>query len=79
MVVGGEIESSARGSSRDVGLIKLEAHVTDRLRLIEDHPDPLYAWRSSAPTRSCSEIENSFNRVAVGFRSDLNLGKVLEL
>ena len=30
-------------------------------------------------TGSRSEIENSFNRVAVGFRSDLNLGKVLEL
>src|SRR5258706_9045987 len=48
-------------SSRDVGLIELEAHATDRPRLIEDQPDPLYARRSSAPAGSCSEIENSFN------------------
>ena len=48
----------------------------DRLRLIKDQPDPLFAWRSSAPARSCAVIENRFNRIAVSFRSDLNFGPV---
>lgn len=51
----------------------------DRLRLIEDKPDLLFARTSSPPARSCSEIESRFNRVAVSFRSNLDFGQFLQI
>jgi hypothetical protein len=58
--------------------MELEAHASDRLWLIEDQPDPLFAWPSSAPARPRSEIENRLNRVAVGFRSNLDFRQLLQ-
>lgn len=59
--------------------MKLEEHALDRLRPIKRQPHPLFAPRSSAPARSRSEIESRFSRVAVRFRSDLDLGQFLEI
>src|ERR1035441_4471712 len=49
------------------------------MRLVESQPNPLFAWASSAPARSRSEIESRFNRVAVSFRSNLDLGQFLQI
>jgi hypothetical protein len=65
--------------SRDFGFMELEAHALDRLRLIKRQPDPLFARRSSAPARSRPKIEGRFNRVAVRFRSNLDLGQFLQI
>ena len=51
----------------------------DRLRLVERQPDPLFARRSSAPAQAYSEIESRLNRVAVRFRSNLDLGQFLQI
>jgi hypothetical protein len=64
---------------REVGFIELEADALDRLRRIKHQPHPLFARRSSAPARSCSEIESRFNRVAVRFRSNLDLSQFLQI
>jgi hypothetical protein len=64
---------------REVGFMELEAHALDRLRLIKRQPDPLFARRSSAPARSCSEIESRFSGVAVRFRSNLDLSQFLQI
>jgi len=58
--------------------MELEAHASDRLWLVEDQPDPLFARPSSAPAGPRSEIENRLNRVAVGFPSNLDFGQLLK-
>jgi hypothetical protein len=57
----------------------LKAHALDRLRRIEGQADPLSAWRSSAPARSCPETESRLDRVAVSFRSNLDVAHFLQI
>jgi hypothetical protein len=41
--------------------------------------DSLFTRRSSAPARSRSKAESRFNRVALGFRSDLYCGQFMQI